>query len=145
MSVTSQYKQANNRTIEYAFKRLMLTQKNVALDGMEKLANAALQYLIDAHDSHSMFMLHTTETNTLGWALACDGKVLRSGQHRGDDGSLPGDAEEKAKAIAARTHGYAIILLSEMEGWYREDYEMDFMLDTQFGITENFMKFFKKV
>lgn len=134
----------NASTIDYAFKRFKVNAEAAILDGMEKLAHAVLDYLIDEHNNHAMFMAHTTQTDTMAWALAHDGRVRRSGCHNGGDGDLPGSAKAKAEAIAKQTHGWAVILLSDMEGWYREDYEMNFMVDAQFGIVENFHTFFRK-
>ena len=144
MASASSYKAANERAIDYAAKSFKIDAEVALLDGMERLANAALDYLVEAHNAHAMFMSHVTETDTMAWALARDGRIRRSGFHNGGEQDLPGSAMEKAMAIASQTHGWAVVILSDMEGWYREDYEMDFMVDAQFGIAENFHTFFKK-
>ena len=112
---------------------------------MERLAKAAMEYLLEAHEGHAMFMRHTQETNTLAWALAMDGRILRSGRHEGGEGDLPGGAERKAQAIASGTRGWAVIILSDMEGWYREDLEIDFLVNADYGVAQDFHTFFKKV
>ena len=145
MASASSNRSANKRKIDYAFKRLRLNEKNVILDGMEKLAKAAIDYLIEAHDAHAMFMSHTQETDTLAWALAQDGRVLRSGFHNGGDGDLPGGAVRKAQDIASGTRGWTVIILSDMEGWYREDLEMDFLVNADYGVMQDFHTFFRKV
>lgn len=145
MASASSNKSANSRKIDYAFKRLKLNEKNVILDGMEKLAKAAMDYLIEAHQAHEMFMNHIRETDTLAWALSQDGRVLRSGCHEGGESDLPGGAEAKAQAIASGTHGWAVIILSDMEGWYREDLEVNFLVNADYGVAQDFHKFFRKV
>lgn len=137
-------KRENSQTIDYCLKSLTLQANNTILEGMEKVARAGLQYLIDAHNAHSGLMLHTTEVNTLAWALAHDGHVVKAGCHEGNEFDLPGNAQSKAEEIASHTHGWTVIILSDMEGWYREDYEMDFLVDAQFGVADNFHTFFKK-
>ena len=97
----------NASTIDYAFKRFKVNAEATILDGMEKLAHAALDYLIDAHNNHAMFMAHTTQTDTMAWALAHNGQVRRSGYHNGGDGDLPGSAS--VRRVFAETPSGAFI------------------------------------
>ncbi len=145
LATMAEYKQRNIQTINRAFARLLANEERAILDGMERLANAGIEYLIEAHNLHAMFMNHTQEDNTIGWALAHNGKVLKSRRYDGGGGDLPGEAEEKARRIAEKTSGWTVIILSDMDGWYRQDLEIEFLTDAAFGITQDFNKFFKKV
>jgi len=137
--------QSNKKVIAAAFARLRKVEQEVMLDGMQRLAEAGIEYLISAHNDHAALMHHTQEDDTLAWALARDGKILRSEAHHGGGDDIPGDATDKARAIAESTKGWAVIILSDMEGWYREDLEMDFLVSAANGIKNNFHSFFKKV
>lgn len=141
----NKYQAKNENVIRNAFDRFSKNAENVIREGMRAMARAGLDYLIEAHILHDSIMLHTSETDTLGYAFGHDGLLIESGSHKGGDYDLPGSAQEEAEAILSGTKGWVIIILSDMEGWYRVDYEMDFLGYSAETIRRNFKDFFKPV
>lgn len=135
----------NNKVIQNAFSRFLKNEESVTREGMCVLAKAGLDYLIDAHDFHAQLMMHTTENDTMGYAVAHNGTIVASGSHNGGDFDLPGSAKEEAEALLSSTTGWVAIILSDMEGWYRVDYEEDFLFYAADEIRENFHTFFKPI
>ena len=139
------YEQKNAATIRRAFERFKASKDDIIRDGMIRLAKAGLEYLVFVHNAHSMFMEHTNETDTLAWAVSHDGLVIASGCHEGGDDDMPGTAQITASNILSGTTGWVAIILSEMEGYYRVDYEEDFLFDTSFNTASEFQTYFKKI
>lgn len=137
--------QVNSMVIRRAFDRLRDNKDRIIEEGMIRLAKAGLDYLVDVHNQHELFMEHVTETNTMAWAVSHDGRVVASGHHEGNDDDMPGTAEQTASSILSSTSGWVAILLSEMEGYYRVDYEEDFLFDTEFNTASEFQTYFKRI
>ena len=138
------YLQQNSSTIDKAFARLRKSEEAIIREGMIRLAEAGLQYLIESHDSFGN-MHHTNETDTLAYAVAHDGAIVR-GEYLnawGDD--MPGNALQTATRLLSATKGWVAIILSDMEGWYRVDWEMHFLHYSEAQIKQNFHSFFKKI
>lgn len=137
--------QHNESVINQAFKRLTICEMNVIREGMIRLAKAGLAYLVEMHNMHELFMSHTTEKDTMAWAVGYNGLVIASGFYDGGDDDMPGTADATAASIIEGTTGWVAVILSEMEGYYRVDYEEDFLTDTSFNTASEFQTYFKKV
>lgn len=138
------YEAQNNMVVQRAFDNLRFHQTQIVTDGMRRVAEAGLEYLLEAHDT-KYDLNHPEETNTLGYAVAYNGNVVASGSHNGGDYDMPGSAREMAENIAASSPGWCAIILSEMEGYYRVDWEMDFLYRSTEEIKANFNQFFKPI
>ena len=137
--------QRNQKVIQKSLTRLRTSEQKTAENAMRKIVMVGLEYLIDAHNMHDMFMSHTQENDTLGYALAHDGMIVMSGQHNGGNEDLPGNAKEKAINLLSGTQGWVAVILSDMQGWYRVDYETDFLLYSAEQVRQDFNRFFKPV
>lgn len=136
---------SNKAVIDNAFDRLKRKKDTIILNGMIKVAKAGLEYLLEAHEIFEPGMMHTEETNTMAYAVAHDGQVVASGMHNGGDYDLPGSALEMAKDLVADTSGWVAVILSDMEGWYRVDYEINFLYTARDEIKSRFKDFFKPI
>lgn len=134
----------NAETIKRAFDRLRSVEYRVVHEGMIRVARAGLDYLVESHVFSGDFTHHVEETNTLAWAVAYKGSVVSSGSHSGGDNDIPGRAKEIAEAIA-KEHptGWIAIVLSEMEGYYNVQQEVDFLNDTILFTKDNFFEHFR--
>lgn len=141
----SRYESKNRQVIQRSLDRLRESEERRALAAMCQIAEAGLQYLLDAHDAHSMFMAHTLETDTLCFAVAHNGTIVATGAHNGGEGDLPGNAVGEATRILSGTSGWAAIILSDMKGWYRVDYETSFLFYSADMVKDNFRRLFKQV
>lgn len=135
---------SNARKIDRAFSRLKASEAKIVRDGMIRLAKRGIEYLVDAHERHAQDMRHTTERDTLAWAVSHNGDVIASGSHYGD-GSDIGNAKYMAESILSSTKGWVAVILSEMYGYYRADYEQDFLYETAFNTQAEFQTYFKKI
>ena len=138
-------KQSNSAAIRRGFKWLKGYKESVCLDGITRIAKAGMDYLLEAHEEHEHGMMHTMERNTIAYAIGHNGSVIESGYHDGGDGDRSGRAREMAERHISGTRGYVAVILSDMESWYRLDYEMDFFYYTVDHIKAHFDEFFKKV
>lgn len=136
---------SNKSAIKRGFRNLKKAQERICLEGMRKVAKAGLDYLVDAHEMHQHGMLHTREVNTIAYALGYNGKVIESGFHSGDLADQAGRSDERAEELIAGTTGYVAVIFSDMQGWYRVDYEMSFFAYTIDQIKERFTEFFKPI
>lgn len=136
------YKAKNKGVIRSAFSRLLSESDATILAGMTRIAEAGLEYLLDAHDSG---MHHPNENDTLAAVLAHDGQVVAKIPHEGSD-DLPESASTEAARLLRGTSGWIAIILSEMTlQWYRVDYEIDFLTYSADEIKANFQSFFKPI
>ena len=138
------YLQRNNATIQKAFARLANSEETIVRNGIVALAEAGLAYLIESHDSFGD-MHHTHETNTLAYAVAHDGVVFKGEYLNGGEADMPGNALQTATQMLSGTKGWCAIILSDMEGWYRVDWEMHFLHYSIAQIKQNFHSFFKRI
>ena len=139
------YQSKNAKVIDNAVMRFRANAEKAIEAGIKNLALAGMSFLVEAHDSHREGMLHTEEDNTLAYAVAHDGTIIESGSFKGNGDDMPGDAMNKAKSLLSGTSGWVAIILSEMEGWYRVDWEQDFLHYSAEQVRQNFRKFFKPV
>ena len=135
------YQQVNSATIRKAFNRFVENKDKIIETGLVQLAKSALDFLVSDHDYG---MAHTLEDNTLAYAVAHDGWIIASGYHEGGDGIM-GRAREMAEDLASEVEGWCAIILSEMEGYYRVDYENDMLNDTIIDTRDKFNTYFKKI
>ena len=139
------YQSRNKGVITKAFARLKRSEEDVVFQGMVKLAEAGMAFLVQAHDSFRDGLHHPEEDDTMAYAVSHDGVIIGSGSFNGGGDDIPGDALGKARRILDGTTGWRAVILSEMEGWYRVDWEMDFLHVSAEEVKENFHKFFKRV
>jgi len=136
--------QLNNGIIERAFRRLSANEEKIVADGMCRLAKAGLEYLVEAHDFAEVVLNHPNESNTVAYAVAKDGAIVR-GEYLDNNNGRRGDALEQAKALLSGTKGWNAIIISDMKGWYNVAWEMDFLHYSVAQIKADFHKFFKKI
>lgn len=139
------YQSQNRQVIKNAFKRLRQSEYDTVKAGAIAVAEAGLQYVIDAHEGSPYMMHHLEEKDTMAYAVAYDGVIVAAKSHEGGDSDLPGSAMGTAKSIVSQSHGWVIIVLSDMAGWYRADWEVNFLNYSADEIRANFHKFFKPV
>lgn len=136
------YRAKNKSVIRTAFSRLRAESDATVLEGMKRLTEAGLEYLLDAHDGG---LHHPNENDTLAAVLAHDGQVVATIPHGGDD-DLPGSASTEAARLLRGTSGWIAIILSDMTNqWYRVDWEIDFLTYSADEIKANFQSFFKPI
>lgn len=135
----------NKDVISKAFARLKRSEERTVHEGMVRLAQAGMAFLVEAHDYFRDGLHHPEEDDTMGYAVSHDGVIIESGSFHGGGDDLPGDAMNKARRILSGTNGWRAVILSEMEGWYRVDWEMDFLHASADEVKSNFHKFFKPV
>ena len=139
------YQSKNTQVIRNAITRFRNDADTIIENGICDVARAGLTFLVEAHDAYRENMSHTVEEDTLAYAVAHNGTVIRSGYYNGGGEDIPGDAMNKAKSLLSGTSGWVAIILSEMEGWYRVDWEQDFLQYSADTIRQNFRKYFKPV
>lgn len=140
------YQDRNKVIIDRAFSRLAESEGVILREGAVRAAKAGLDFLLEAHDNYPRPLLHPGETDTLGYAVAYNGSIVSSAAHiGGENEDLPGSAKEEAERLLFGTRGWRIIVLSDMENWYRWDLEIDFLMYSADEIREDFHKFFKPV
>lgn len=136
------YLAKNKGVIRSAFSRLREESDATILDGMTRITEAGLEYLLDAHDRN---MNHPNENDTLAAILAHDGQVVAKIPHEGSD-DFPGSASAEAARLLRGSSGWIAIILSDMTmPWYRADLEIDFLTYSADEIKANFQSFFKPI
>ena len=138
------YRSENAATISKAFKRFARNEDATIREGMYNAARAGMDYLIEAHNAFKPGLQHTKENDTLAYAVAHDGTVQMMGFHSGGEGKT-GWARNAAASALSGTTGWVAIVLSEMHGWYKVSYEVNFLSYSAAEIKSNFSKFFKRV
>lgn len=121
------YKAENKRTIDYAFKRLMLNEQNVVRSGMIDLAKEALAYVANAHEIYDAadagghggaeMEIHIQSSNVMAVAVGHDGHLEFSMPYEGG-WTDEGRAEELAQQFAIRgSKGcWIAVIVSDMQG-----------------------------
>lgn len=144
----ARYENRNKATIDKAFNRFINREEALITDGMYGLLNAGLEYLHEAHEMHRPGMAHETESDTLGWALIHNGKILEVVSQSKGEWTPHGDAIGRLQALAAETPmgAWVGIILSDMaNNWYRVDYEMSFLGYSADEVRDHFHEFFKPI
>ena len=140
------YQDRNKAVIAKAFARFRKEEEIILREGAIRLAKAGLDFLLEAHDDYPRPLLHPEETDTLGYAVAYNGVIVDSAAHIGGESEdLPGSAKEEAERLLSGTRGWRIIVLSDMENWYRWDLETGFLMYSADEIKANFHQFFKPI
>lgn len=140
------YSTQNRNTITKSFQRLRKSEDAISREGMVRVVKAGMDSLLEAHYNHPIAHEHPEEENTLAYAIAHDGVIVESGRHNGigsDD--MPGEAQSKAASLLSGTTGWTAVILSEMEGWYRVDWEWNFLRSSADEIRNKFHTYFHKV
>ena len=141
----SDYRTENKNTIDKAIARFKKESFEAIKQGMCKLAEAGMEYLVEAHNRHDTAMMHPHENNTMAYVVAYKGAIVKSFSYNGNDDDLPGEAKEMAEALAAQSQEWVVILLSDMQSWYNYAYEVSFLTDSKDTIKANFHNYFKRV
>lgn len=141
----AKFREQNRRTIQHAFLRFQGREEEIIREGMIRVAKAGIEYLIQAHDEFKSGLHHPEEDDTMAYAVAHNGRLIASGSYNGGGDDIPGDARNKAIDLLSQTKGWSAIILSDMEGWYRVDWEMGFLQSSADDIRDNFIKHFKPV
>lgn len=137
------YKAANKRTIDYAFKRLMLNEQNAIESGMKEVGKAALAALVEIHKAIDT---HVNESNTMAYAVAHDGRIIQAECFEDSNGFETGNAIQEASVLAAKTSGWVVLVYSEMENqWYSWDKEISYQEYTRDRIAADFTRYFKPI
>lgn len=151
------YRTTNKQTIQNAFKTFNLRNESYIQEGMIKMAQAGLDYLIEAHEIESHWdeggeFDHPNQSDTTAWAIAHNGSIVRAAYYDGDKGSgiqeraLSPDAMVVASKVAAQCRaGWAICITADMKGWYNEEWEKIFMNYSRDQIMQHFHDYFKPV
>lgn len=112
------YRVRNQNAIKRGFNKLLNYEQKMSEAVMRNIVRDGLNKLIDAHEisvqlfghSHNW---HLDETNTLGYALAHDGKIIESGYH--DGGGWRGGALGMAQDIVRQQKGWVAVILADMQ------------------------------
>lgn len=139
------YQAQNKRVISQAFSRFRKEDERIIEEGMIRVAKAGLDFLIEAHEHHPYAHRHPEEVDTMAYAIAHNGAIVASQGYNGNGDDLPGNAQEAAERLLAGSIGWTAIVLSDMEGWYRVDWEWGFLQYSSDEIKENFNKYFKPI
>lgn len=141
----AKYQTQNKNTIARAFLRFRKEEESIIREGMARVAKAGMDYLVQAHEQFQSGLHHPDEDDTMAYAVAHDGVVVESGAYNGGGGDIPGDAKNKAIELLSGSKGWTAIIISDMEGWYRVDWEMGFLQSSADEIMEKFTRYFKPV
>jgi hypothetical protein len=140
------YQAENKRVIEKAFRRLQTSQATNAREGMIRVAKEGMQYLLDIHSSEPDAWRHPSEDNTIAYAVAYNGAIVAAEHHNGDPNlRIKSSAMEEAMRLLSGTTGWVAIILSDMEEWYRADWEESFIRYSADRIRADFQRIFKTI
>lgn len=136
----------NISAIRRGMEKLRKNKDRVVELGMYNLLNAALDYLHDAHENFRADLRHENESNTLGWALVHNGQIVEAVSQSKGPLTPRGDVLAKLQAIASGTTGWIGIVMSDVEnGWYRLDWEADFLNYSRELTAQSFKECFQTV
>lgn len=139
--------ESNRMAIKRGFSKFRKGAEEVIRGGMINIAEAGMLFLVDAHemfnisDEHN----HINEDDTLAWAVSHDGIIVASGNYMGGGDDLPGSARQEAINLLHGTTGWVAIIYSDMQGWYRADWEEDYLNYSRENISASFNDIFKRV
>ena len=135
--MSKRYYNDNKKAIKRGFQKIALDGKRIGRFVVGRATSEGSNAVITAHylffgEADGEGGLHTSERNTHAYAMAEKGVLIddaRFGFSGGSD-SPPreGKARQEAEDLACRTKAdFVGVVLSAMDGPYREDYEEDFM------------------
>ena len=140
---------ANLSAIKRGLENLKKSKDAIIEKGMRALLDAALDYLQDAHAvlHGGAAHRHPNETNTLGWALVHDGKIIEAVSQAKGPITPRGDALASLQSVAAGAgEGWVGFVLSDMQNaWYRADWEEDFLNYTVQMTAQTFNEYFTSI
>lgn len=139
------YKNQNSKVINRAFSRFSKNVDEIIKQGMIEVAKAGLQFLVEAHNEHEPNMMHVERNNSMAYAISHNGVLVATESYNGGDYDFPGRAMAMASTLAEKKKGWAAYILSEMDSWYRYDYEVGFLLASAKDVKTSFHKYFKPV
>jgi hypothetical protein len=141
------YKSKNKATIKRAFSRFRSISEDAIRNGMVNIARTGLLFLVDAHEMFNIQELHNhlNEDNTLAWAVAHNGSIIESGDLLGGGSDMPGNAELEARNLLGGTTGWVAVIYSDMKGWYRADWEEEYLNYSRDMIASDFYSIFTQV
>jgi hypothetical protein len=140
------YQAENDRVIGKAFGRLRSDESSIVKNAMVKMAEEGMEFLLSAHAAaEHPAENHPKEDNSIGYAIAHNGVVIKSGNHNGGMDGVPREARQEAERLLSGTVGWRGMVLSDMEGWYNFEWEEDFLAISADKVRANFSKYFKRV
>lgn len=139
----------NSLAIKRGLQRFRISKDEIIMKGMYALLDAALDYLQDAHAvlHEGAAWRHPNESNTLGWALVHNGAIIEAVSQSKGPITPHGDALASLERIASHVgEGWVGIVCSDMQnGWYRVDWEEDFLNYTVEMTAQTFMDYFTPI
>ena len=146
MTSTNQ-KQNNDKLIQKGFTSLLVTKDAHIERVMLEVLDEALDELKACHYDMPFDLHHTSETDTLGWALIHNGKVIKAVAHDGGIVTAASAIRTLHKIVSEGSHiGWYGILCSDVtNNWYRIDWEMDWMNYTASYTAHNIQQYLKKI
>lgn len=134
----------NERKLEGGFFRLVRGKDAEIERIMLDVLDVALEDLIEAHWGK---LAHPEETDTLGWALVHDGKVVKAVSQ---DGGQVTDASAlrtlSSLVSSGPTSGWYGIVCSDMTNdWYRVDWEIIFLHRSARELKKNMYKYLHRI
>lgn len=120
---------ANDKTIECAFARLLSSERSSAERAMTDCLRAAVSHALEAHDSRHR--AHVESGDTYGWVLVHDGVAVDIEVHAG--GAAIGDVTDRLLRMEGRVRrtGWVGVVMAGMRpsSFFSVEYEMDVLHD----------------
>lgn len=146
MASTNQ-KQNNDKLIQKGFTSLLATKDAHIERVMIEVLDEALDELKACHYDKLLDPRHTSETDTLGWALVHNGKVVKAVAHDGGSVTSASAIKTLHKVVSEGSHigWYGVVCSDVTNNWYRIDWEMDWMNYTASYTEHNILQYLKKI
>lgn len=136
---------ANDKTIERAFARLLSGERLSAERAMTDCLRAAVGHALEAHDERHR--AHVESGDTYGWVLFHDGVAVGIEVHAG--GEAIGDVTERLLRMEGRVRrtGWVGVVMAGMRpsSFFSVDYEMDVMHDAAAMTARTFAQRFSRL
>lgn len=141
----------NNRTIDKAFKRLVLNKDKIVEAGMKRLMAYAMDYALSSHDH--VHWGHRTTGDSYGWALVHNGSIVALNINAGHHGEGEAERQLRQAVGSVSSSGWVGILLASLRVendrnssiLFNIDYELDLLNATQDEIRDYFTQYFKPI
>lgn len=134
----------NERKLERGFSRLNRGKDAEIERIMLDVLDAALQDLIDAHWGK---LQHPAETDTLGWALVHDGKVVKAVSQVGGQVTDASALRTLSSLVSSGSSSgwYGIVCSDMTNDWYRVDWEIIFLNRSARELKKNMYKYLHRI
>lgn len=136
---------ANDKTIERAFARLLAGERASAEAAMTDCLREAVRHALEAHDGRHR--RHLESGDTYGWLLVHDGAAVRMEVTSG--GEAIGDVTARLLRMEGRVRrtGWVGVVMAGMNpaSFFSLDYEMDVMHDTAAMTARTFAQRFRRL